>query len=197
MSKHLLIKIDHMSENPLCAAADYLTSDGVMASKAQTMQSTIAYMKKKYGSAAGYVKAIGLTPSEVSAIRLNMLVRAAPKDLLERLSLSNIPRGRGSLSPQNSRQNLSRRTYSGDGGINRASLPDKNDRFDANATLSTSPGAKSLHRRSLSRRSKTFNTLSRRSKDGSGGPSLETFSKQPHEIMINKRIEGFADSSNL
>ena len=161
------------------------------------MQSTIEYMNKKYGSAAGYVKAIGLTASEVSAIRLNMLVRAAPRDLIERLSLSNIPRGRSSLSPQSSRQYMTRRTFSGDGGINRASLPDKNDRFNASAILSTSPGAKNLHRRSLSRRSKTFNTLSRRSKDGSGSPALETMSKQPHEILINKRIEGFADASNL
>ena len=170
-----------------------------MASKAQTMQSTIEYMNKKYGSAAGYVKTIGLTPSEVSAIRLNMLIKAAPRDLLERLSLSQVgsPRGRSSLSPQNSRQNLSRRTYSGDGGFNRSSLPDKNDRFDVNGTLSSSPATGRLHRRSLSRRSKTFNTLSRTSKDGSGGNRLETMSKQPHEILINKRIEGFQDSSRL
>lgn len=165
----------------------YLTSDGVMASKAQTMQSTIEYMNRKYGSAAGYVKVIGITPSEVSAIRLNMLIKAAPRDLLERLSLTGNLRGRGFVSPQSSRNNLHRRTYSGDGSFNRGSAPDK---FDTLGGSSNSNAPKNLNRRSLTRRSKTFNTLSRRSKDGTG--RLETVSKQPEDIMINRKISGFA-----
>ena len=47
--------------------AGHLTSDCVMASKAQTMQITIEYINRKYGSAAGYVKVIGITAFEVTA----------------------------------------------------------------------------------------------------------------------------------
>lgn len=160
--------------------ASYLTSDGVMASKAATMQSTIEYMNKKYGSAAGYVKICGITASEVSAIRLNMLIKAAPRDLLERLSLTGNLRGRGSISAQSSRENLSRRTYSGEGTFDSGSTQ------DAFASSPTSSRGRNLHRRSLTRRSKTFNTLSRRSKDGTN--RLETTSKQPADILINRRI---------
>lgn len=49
------------------------------------MQSTMDYMNTKWGSAAGYVTAIGLTNSEVSLIRLNLMKEAAPKDLISRL----------------------------------------------------------------------------------------------------------------
>lgn len=164
---------------PMLCVAGYLTSDGVMASKAQTMQSTIEYMNRKYGSAAGYVKVIGITPSEVSAIRLNMLIKAAPRDLLERLSLTGNLRGRGSVSPQSSRDHLSRRTYSSDGSFYPGSPT--NDRFDASAGSGKSSGPKNL-----TRRSKTFSTLSRRSKDAANGVS-----KQPHDIMINKKISDF------
>ncbi|DBA90427.1 hypothetical protein WJX77_002141 [Trebouxia sp. C0004] len=162
--------------------ATYLTSDGVMASKAQTMQSTIEYMNRKYGSAAGYVKVIGITPSEVSAIRLNMLIKAAPRDLLERLSLTGTLRGRGSLSPQNSRDHLSRRTYSSDGSFYPGSPT--NDRFDASTGSGRPTGPKNL-----TRRSKTFSTLSRRSKDAANG--LQAVSKQPQDIMINRKISDF------
>ena len=162
--------------------AGYLTSDGVMASKAQTMQSTIEYMNRKYGSAAGYVKVIGITPSEVSAIRLNMLIKAAPRDLLERLSFTGNVRGRGSLSPQSSRDHLSRRTYSSDGSHTPGSPT--NDRFDTSLGSNKSTGPKNL-----TRRSKTFSTLSRRSRDQANGQ--QTATKQPHDIMINKKISDF------
>lgn len=165
----------------LCAAG-YLTSDGVMASKAQTMQSTIEYMNRKYGSAAGYVKVIGITASEVSAIRLNMLIKAAPRDLLERLSLTGNLRGKGSMSPQSSRDHLSRRTYSSDGSFYPGSPT--NDRFDASTGSGKSSGPKNL-----TRRSKTFSTLSRRSKDAASG--AQAVPKQPHDIMINKKISDF------
>ena len=49
-----------------------------MASKAQTMQITIEYMNRKYGSAAGYMKVTGITAFELTAICLNMLIQAAP-----------------------------------------------------------------------------------------------------------------------
>ena len=166
----------------MTCVAGYLTSDGVMASKAQTMQSTIEYMNRKYGSAAGYVKVIGITPSEVSAIRLNMLIKAAPRDLLERLSLTGNLRGRGSVSPQSSRDHLSRRNYSSDGSFYPGSPT--NDRFDASAGSGKSSGSKNL-----TRRSKTFSTLSRRSKDAANG--VQAVSKQPHDIMINKKISDF------
>ena len=150
-----------------------------MASKAQTMQSTIEYMNKKYGSVAGYVKAIGMTPSEVSQIRLNMLIKAAPRDLLERLSLSN---GRKLSSPSKS---LQRQTYAGDGMLDGSVNGSKNDRFDS-ASLSGSAGGSGNRTRHLHRRSKTFSALSRRSKDPSN--PLETTSKLPEDILINRRV---------
>ena len=64
----------------------HLTTDAVLASSVEVMQSTMDYMNCKYGSAAGYVKSIGLTNSEVSHIRLNLMQEAAPKDLLSRLA---------------------------------------------------------------------------------------------------------------
>ena len=171
-----------------CAlGAAYLTSDDVMASKAHTMQSTIEYMNRKYGSAAGYVRVIGITPSEVSRIRLNMLIKAAPRDLLERLSLSNTDRGRRLGAPSKG-FGLHRSTYSGDGVLDGSLSEGKNDRFDS-ATLAGSGGGsgnrtRHLHRRSLSRRSKTFSVLSGHSKE----PSLETTSKLPEDILINRRL---------
>ena len=161
-----------------------------MASKAHTMQSTIEYMNRKYGSAAGYVKAIGITPSEVSQIRLNMLIKAAPRDLLERLSLSNTDRGLRRLGSPSKGFGLHRSTYSGDGALDGSMNGSKNDRFDS-ASLSGSGGGsgnrtRHLHRRSLSRRSKTFSVLSRRSKEPSS--PLETTSKLPEDILINRRV---------
>lgn len=178
----------HTLTAPLCAAAAYLTSDDVMASKAVTMQSTIEYMNRKYGSAAGYVKAIGLTPSEVSHIRLNMLIKAAPRDLLERLSLSNTDRGR-KLGSQS--KSLQRSTYSGDSMLDGSLNGVKNDRFDSGASLSGSGGGsgnrtRHLHKRSLSRRSKTFSALSKHSKDPSS--PLATTSKLPEDLLINRRV---------
>ena len=164
--------------------AAYLTSDDVMASKAHTIQSTIEYMNRKYGSAAGYVKAIGITPSEVSQIRLNMLIRAAPRDLLERLSLSNSERGRRLGSPSKG-FGLHRSTYSGDSMLDGSMNGSKNDRFDS-TSLSGSGGGSGNRTRHLHRRSKTFSVLSRRSKEPSS--PLETMSKLPEDILINKRV---------
>lgn len=50
------------------------------------MESAIDYMNDKWGSAAGYAKAIGITSSEISNIRLNLMKEAAPKDLLSGLA---------------------------------------------------------------------------------------------------------------
>ena len=153
------------------------------------MQSTIEYMNRKYGSAAGYVKVIGITPSEVSQIRLNMLIKAAPRDLLDRLSLSNTERGRRLGAPSKG-FGLHRSTYSGDSMLDGSTDEGKNDRFDS-ATLSGSGGGsgnrtRHLHRRSLSRRSKTFNVLSKRTKEPSS--PLATTSKLPEDILINRRV---------
>lgn len=153
------------------------------------MQSTIEYMNRKYGSAAGYVKVIGITPAEVSQIRLNMLIKAAPRDLLERLSLSNTDRGRKLGSPSQG-FGSHRSTYSGDGMLDGSMNGGKNDRFDS-ASLAGSGGGsgnrtRHLHRRSLSRRSKTFSVLSRHPKEPSS--PLETTSKLPEDILINRRL---------
>ncbi|KAL3144317.1 hypothetical protein ABBQ32_004079 [Trebouxia sp. C0010 RCD-2024] len=167
--------------------ATYLTSDCVMASKAHTMQSTIEYMNRKYGSAAGYVKVIGITPSEVSQIRLNMLIKAAPRDLLERLSVSQGVRGRSPGSPANS---LRRRTVSQDGMLNGSLDGSKNDRFDSSSLSTTGSSSanrtRQLHKRSIARRSKTLGSMSRRTKDFPN--SLETISKLPEDILINRKV---------
>lgn len=169
---------------PFLSVAAYLTSDCVMASKAHTMQSTIEYMNRKYGSAAGYVKVIGITPTEVSQIRLNMLIKAAPRDLLERLSMSNNARGRSpGGSPAHS---LHRRTVSGDGVLNGSMDGSKNDRFDSSSLSAGGNRTRHVHSRSLARRSKTMGSLSRRSKDFPN--SLETTSKLPEDILINRRV---------
>lgn len=43
-------------------------------------------MCKKYGSAREYVRIIGITDSEVSQIRLNLMKEAKPQDLMSRLA---------------------------------------------------------------------------------------------------------------
>lgn len=68
--------------------ASHLTTDPVLASSSEVMQSTMDYMNQKYGSAAGYVKLIGITDSEVSNIRLNLMKETATKDLLSRMAAS-------------------------------------------------------------------------------------------------------------
>lgn len=151
------------------------------------MQSTIEYMNRKYGSAAGYVKVIGITPSEVSQIRLNMLIKAAPRDLLERLSVSQGVRGRSPGSPANS---LRRRTVSQDGMLNGSLDGSKNDRFDSSSLSTTGSSSanrtRQLHKRSIARRSKTLGSMSRRTKDFPN--SLETISKLPEDILINRKV---------
>ena len=72
------------THSKICAVG-HLTTDAVLASSAHVMQHTMDYLNQKYGSAAGYAKAIGITDSEVSHIRLNLMKEAAPKDLMSRL----------------------------------------------------------------------------------------------------------------
>lgn len=69
-------------------AAGHLTTDPVLASSSEVMQSTMNYMNHKYVSAAGYVKSIGITDIEVSHIRLNLMKEAATKDLMSRMEAS-------------------------------------------------------------------------------------------------------------
>lgn len=64
----------------------HLTTDAVLASSAHVMESAIDYMNGKWGSAAGYAKAIGITSVEISRIRLNLMKEAASKDLMSRLA---------------------------------------------------------------------------------------------------------------
>lgn len=164
--------------------AAYLTSDEVMASKAEVMQGTIEYMNTKYGSAAGYVKAIGLTASEVSQIRLNMLLRAAARDLLERLSLSG-NFNRSSNSPLGG--------YFGRRSLGTPSQSMRPERTNNDLGKQGSDDLSELRKpaerkkKEVSRRSTTgnLNTLSRRSKSG---PGLERVSKQPHDLLINKLV---------
>ena len=68
--------------------AGHLTTDPVLASSSEVMQSTMDYMNQKYCSAAGYVKSIGITDIEVSHIRLNLMKEAATKDLMSRMEAS-------------------------------------------------------------------------------------------------------------
>ena len=50
------------------------------------METTMDYMIDKWGSASGYAKAIGITSTEISSIRMNFMKDAAPKDLMSRLT---------------------------------------------------------------------------------------------------------------
>ena len=56
--------------------ADFLKTDHVIASKAETMVETIAHLDKNYGCAVAYCRAIGLTDAEIAGIRANFRVRA-------------------------------------------------------------------------------------------------------------------------
>ena len=77
-----------MSKSQLLYCAGHLTTDAVLASSAEVMQSTIQYLHDKYGSAAQYAKIIGLTSTEVSLIRLNLMKEAATTDLVARMAKS-------------------------------------------------------------------------------------------------------------
>jgi len=63
---------------------DHLKTDDVIASKAETMVSTVAFIEENYGSARGYCKAIGLEDDEIASIRANFKVKDldAPEDNL-------------------------------------------------------------------------------------------------------------------
>ena len=66
--------------------AGHLSTDAVLASSAHVMETTMDYMIDKWGSASGYAKAIGITSTEISSIRMNFMKDAAPKDLMSRLT---------------------------------------------------------------------------------------------------------------
>lgn len=70
-SQHLGARVDH-SECWHCHA-DFLTSDNVIASKAETMLETIAHLEVNYGCVRGYAKAIGLSHDEIASIRTNFM----------------------------------------------------------------------------------------------------------------------------
>ncbi|KAK9809099.1 hypothetical protein WJX72_009362 [[Myrmecia] bisecta] len=73
----------------------YLTTDDVIASTADCMTETIHFLESKWGSAKKYAKHIGLKDDEISKIRVNVLNKACPTDLLERMT----SRERASLPP--------------------------------------------------------------------------------------------------
>ena len=62
--------------------ADFLKSDHVIASKAETMVETIAHLDDVYGGAREYSRTIGLTDEEVSAIISNIKVQISSWKLL-------------------------------------------------------------------------------------------------------------------
>lgn len=53
--------------------ADFLTSDNVIASKAETIVETIAHLDSTYGSARLYAHSIGLSDEEIAQIRTNFM----------------------------------------------------------------------------------------------------------------------------
>ena len=53
--------------------ADFLQSDNVIASKADTMVETITHIDLNYGGVRGYCKAISLSDEEVARIRTNFM----------------------------------------------------------------------------------------------------------------------------
>lgn len=55
-------------------SAEFLKTDHVIASKAETMVETIAHLDKTYGGAKSYCKACGLLDSEIVSIRENIMV---------------------------------------------------------------------------------------------------------------------------
>lgn len=65
--------------SPHWGCAGHLTTDAVVASSADIMQTTMDYMTQKWGSAAGYAQAIGITSTEISRIRMNFRKRQHPK----------------------------------------------------------------------------------------------------------------------
>ena len=56
--------------------ADFLQSDNVIASKADTMVETITHIDQDYGGVRGYCKAIGLSDEEIAHIRTNFMKQA-------------------------------------------------------------------------------------------------------------------------
>ena len=72
----------HFVTHKLDCCADFLTSDNVIASKRETMWETIQHIEEKYGGAAAYAKAAGLSDEEIAQIRSNLLLREDTTDLL-------------------------------------------------------------------------------------------------------------------
>ena len=58
----------------LSSFADFLKTDHVIASKAETMVETIAHLDEVYGGAREYAKLVGLSDEEVSSIITNIKV---------------------------------------------------------------------------------------------------------------------------
>ena len=57
----------------MMASADFMQSDNVIASKAETMVTTIAHLQERYGSIMEYCRVIGLTSQEIMQIRFNLM----------------------------------------------------------------------------------------------------------------------------
>ena len=61
------------SDSLMWCCADFLQSDNVIASKADTMVETITHIDQDYGGVRGYCKAIGLLDEEIARIRTNFM----------------------------------------------------------------------------------------------------------------------------
>ncbi|PSC73159.1 tyrosine serine phosphatase [Micractinium conductrix] len=62
----------------LLGLPEHLTTDQIIASAAAVMDSTINHLEGRYGSARNYLKAIGLTDAELTAIVRNLTAADAP-----------------------------------------------------------------------------------------------------------------------
>ena len=63
-------------------SAEFLKTDHVIASKAETMVETIAHLDNEYGGAREYAKLIGLSDSELSSIITNIKVADSKQSML-------------------------------------------------------------------------------------------------------------------
>ena len=73
-SSGLMVHKKLYSFTTILSHAEFLKTDHVIASKAETMVETIAHLDSVYGGAREYAKLIGLSDSEVSSIITNMKV---------------------------------------------------------------------------------------------------------------------------
>lgn len=108
LRQRLLKRLPHTLVFTRSRLADFLTSDNVIASKAETMVETIAHIERVYGTAKGYAKAVGLTDEEIASIRtlfmkqvsrrhappesvLVAISATAPFSVIDRLSCHSLP----------------------------------------------------------------------------------------------------------